>query len=427
MGDARQYEVAARCFVAASFASCARAPMHVANNHAGYATDTAPPVINESPPASAAPELRVATFNAGLAVGAVKFASERVEAVAHQLPRIDADLVCLQEVWLEEHWSRIADAAKDSLPNAVRLNVASRRADATSAATGAKAVCSAREVAPLTQCAKRRCANLSSDALAACVIWQCRSAADRLSPECASCLASDPTGTLDTIVEPCVSARADKQATTVARAGLLAYGGSHGLGVLTREPVLASDVRQLGTDLNARAALYARLKTLAVGEVDVFCTHLTPDMGSVVPSGGRSWRDVHAEELDGLRRWIDVKFGGMRFVLLVGDFNAGPSLGSTIVSRFPEDYEKLVSDGFVNAYTLQPNALCTFCEGNPLNRGTGDSGSLIDHILTKRFDGFVSVEPILRDSVELRVGEGRVRGAYSDHYGLKATLRRTRG
>ncbi len=400
--------------------------MKMAHNHVGYTTDTPPPAASESLAMSPSPELRVATFNAGLAVGAVKFASERVEPLAQELPKIDADLVCLQEVWLEEHWARIAEKSTNSLPNTVRLNAPAAAARA-SAAPGAKAVCSAREVAPLTQCAKRKCGGLSSDELAACVIWQCRAAADRLSPPCAGCLATDPTGTLDSIVQPCVGASPETKDTSVARAGLVAYGGSHGLGILTREPVLAADVRQLGTDLNARAALYARLKTRAVGEVDVFCTHLTPDMGNVVPSGGRSWRDVHAQEVEALKLWIDAKSDGSRPILLMGDFNAGPSLGASIASRFPDHYEKLVSDGFVNAYTLQRNASCTFCEANPLNRGTGDGGSLIDHILTKRFEGVVSVEPILRDPIELRVGTGRVRGAYSDHYGLKAILRRTRG
>src|SRR4051812_18396889 len=62
--------------------------------------------------ATAAPSssFRAATFNAGLAVGVVKLASERAEPVAAALPNLDADFICLQEVWLDEHWKRIVAA-----------------------------------------------------------------------------------------------------------------------------------------------------------------------------------------------------------------------------------------------------------------------------------------------------------------------------
>jgi hypothetical protein len=90
------------------------------------------------------------------------------------------------------------------------------------------------------------------------------------------------------------------------------------------------------------------------------------------------------------------------------------------------NYAKLLSRGFVNSYTQEAGAVCTFCDANPLNEGAGEGGTIIDHILTKNFPGRVRVEPILRDSIELRVGSDKVRAAYSDHYGLMATLQRPR-
>ena len=158
-------------------------------------------------------------------------------------------------------------------------------------------------------------------------------------------------------------------------------------------------------------------------EIDVFCTHLTPDVGSLAPPAGRTWREVHGGQVDALGAWIDTKSDGARPILLMGDLNTGPRFGREISGRHADHYAKLVSRGFVNAYTMQGEAMCTFCDANPLNGGGGTRGTLIDHILTKRFDGRIHVEPILRGVIEVPTGSGSVRTSYSDHYGLKATLR----
>ena len=206
----------------------------------------------------------MATFNAGLAVGVVNLASERVAWVARAMRDVEADLVCLQEVWLDEHWDRIVAATTAGLPSALRPSPAPERdAAAIGSSTGAPA-CAADEVTPIASCVKRNCAHLSSDQLAACAIARCRTAAKRLSAACATCLATDPTGTLEAILEPCVGSGTQQRLGT-AESRLVAYGGSYGLGLLTRETIVAQDTLRLETDLNARAAVHARLKTDALG------------------------------------------------------------------------------------------------------------------------------------------------------------------
>ena len=47
---------------------------------------------------------------------------------------------------------------------------------------------------------------------------------------------------------------------------------------------------------------------------------------------------------------------------------------------------------FVNAYLEEDRPLCTFCDANPLNGGSGEGGSVIDHILVRGFEGRVVVD-----------------------------------
>ena len=394
---------------------CAPAPVRVARVEGTRVTDGVPAKV-----ASHSLELRVVTFNAGLAVGVVPYASERVEPLARALSKIEADLVCLQEVWLEKHWETITQWAATSLPHVVRPR--------PEVVTGSNAMpegaaCSEKEVEPLASCVKSSCLGLASDALGACVLAHCRASAKDLSDRCGACLIADPTGTASSIFGRCVGAKATEARPGSAR--FIAYGGSPGLGILTHETILAEDVLRLESDLNARAAVYVRLRTEALGEVDAFCTHLTPDDNSVTPPKGRTWHEVHEGEVSQLNRWISEKSDGTRPVILLGDFNAGPTVSPSIEARLADDYEELLSSGWVNRYPRDPKAVCTYCDANPLNGGASSkTGTIIDHILTKSFTGTMLVEPVLRESVDLAVGARTVRGAYSDHYGLRATLSR---
>ena len=48
------------------------------------------------------PSAVVVTYNVGLARGFVDYADQRAEPVAAAVAALDADVVCLQEVWLRE-------------------------------------------------------------------------------------------------------------------------------------------------------------------------------------------------------------------------------------------------------------------------------------------------------------------------------------
>jgi endonuclease/exonuclease/phosphatase family metal-dependent hydrolase len=368
---------------------------------------------------------RVATFNAGLAVGVVALASERVEPIARALPTLDADLLCLQEVWLDEHWQRLVAATAASFPHAVRIP-ADRPHETVDVALPPEAACSAAQVAPIAQCAKRNCAGLVSDRLGACVLGRCRTFTERISDECASCLAMHPTGSLASIVAPCVDKSAAKATMPTSSLGPVAYGGSYGLGVLTRETVVTQSTLRFEPELNARGAIHVRLDTEALGEVDVFCTHLTPDIAVLSPPAGRTWGGVHAAEVGALLQWIGEHSDARRPTLLIGDLNTGPPVGAFVRGPLADHYARIVAAGFTNALTAQRAPPCTFCDANPLNGGRGSGGSIIDHVLTRRFAGPIEVESVLREPVHLSVDGKDMTTAYSDHYGLLAILRSAR-
>jgi endonuclease/exonuclease/phosphatase family metal-dependent hydrolase len=236
----------------------------------------------------------------------------------------------------------------------------------------------------------------------------------------------NPTSSLGTIIHSCTDAVLTKAHMPTSRFGPVVYGGSYGLGLLTRESILDRDTLRFDSELNARGVIYVRLMVPAFGQVDVFCTHLTPSIAGLAPPRDRSWAELHSLEVAALFQWIDVKSDIRHPILLIGDLNAGPSAGPWNRAILPRDYERIVAYGFVNAYTTSTDASCTFCDENPLNGGKGPSGAIIDHILVKNFTGAVRVEPILREPITLRLNGKAVTAAYSDHYGLLATLENPR-
>jgi endonuclease/exonuclease/phosphatase family metal-dependent hydrolase len=380
---------------------------------AGPGTQIAAPGIGERANAQRSGPYRVATFNAGLAPGVVRDASERAPLVSEAIASSDLDLICVQEVWLDQHWQELVTAARPRLPTALRLEPTLADAGPT---------CTRAELAPLRACATSSCANLASDRLAACVIQRCSAIADRISVACVNCVARNPSGTLQSITEACVRPDTAETPGAAGRAGgMIAYGGSYGLGLLTRYTVLEQDVLRFHSALNPRAVLYAKVNAGARG-LHVFCTHLTPVIAGLAHPLGGSWRRDHATEISALTAFIAQRTKAGEPTMLLGDLNTGPAVSPAIDARLPEDYGRLLAEGFSNPYVNSGHAACTFCDANPLVSGIGRRGALIDHILVRDVAERVEVEPFMRSPVTLGVGSRARRSAYSDHYGLAAIV-----
>ncbi|WP_437759909.1 endonuclease/exonuclease/phosphatase family protein [Sorangium sp. So ce1389] len=336
---------------------------------------------------------QVATFNAGLAVGVLPYATERVPRVIEALAGLDVDLLFVQEFWLDAHWDLLRRALESRLPHAFRPE------PAHPAAHGA---CSASQVRPLVACAEAKCDGLTDEALARCVVQSCASTALTLPTPCLNCIASRPVGTIHEIVDRCVGEPTASQASPAGRSsrygGLIAYGGSFGTGLLARAPLEARDILVFESTVNARGALYARVAAPGLGALHIFAAHLSPGGAEQPP------------QVERLLAWVDEKAGGAP-ALLLGDLNTTP--GSSL-------FRRLEGAGFRDADV--PDRRGTFSHDGLGTGDVGDSGWRLDHVLLRGLDARLRVGRILDAPVTISA-EGRpVRTTLSDHFGVLATI-----
>ncbi|HEY6559949.1 MAG TPA: endonuclease/exonuclease/phosphatase family protein [Polyangiaceae bacterium] len=360
--------------------------------------------------------MRVATYNAGLAVGVLPHAAERAAPVVQALAALPADLICVQEVWLESHWRELADAAAPRLLHALR----------PPAARQSITRCTDMEARPVLRCVQRHCGATSEAGLAPCAVRHCGHLVTSLSSGCTECLTRDPLRSLAKVTTECAPAGLHLPAARARGGATYVYGGSYGIGLLTSLDVVEEDFLRFESEQLARGVLYARLRPKsATTDLHVFCTHLTADSRSVAyPARAGSWKSEHARQVRELRVWIGQKAGTTAPVLLIGDLNTGPALAATRVgARVPEQYASFAELGFFNPYLDGPNAArCSFCSANTLNGGRGPGGSLIDHILVRGPLRALGIERVLDDPLELLVGGERLSSHLSDHFGLAATV-----
>lgn len=371
---------------------------------------TAPAATRPAPPAS----LTVLTYNAGLAVGILPLARERVPLVNDALAREPADVVCAQEVWLDEHWRGLASRVAGRLPHLHRASLAPRAADEA---------CSAADIAPLEACHRASCARARPDDLASCMIGRCAHLVGSIGAGCVSCLLREPWSSIGAVRAACAADLPPIARPTAARtaAPTFAFGGSSGIGLLSRLPLTDTDTLPLRSSWSRREVLYARIPSSDVGPLHVFCTHLSAQLGAVTPSGGKTWAQEHAEQVTDLLRFVERKTAGVPgAVVLAGDLNTGPALAG-VRGQLPLHYARLETAGFDNPYAAQADARCTYCFDNPLV-GARPGGLLIDHVLLRGFTGATGARRVLDRPVPL-AGDGSPRTTPpSDHYGVSVTL-----
>ncbi|WP_438009977.1 endonuclease/exonuclease/phosphatase family protein [Sorangium sp. So ce321] len=387
----------------------------------GVAPQAGAPVeaARESAEAKPALPFRVATYNGGLAMGVLKYVDERAEPLINALAEQPVDLLCVQEFWLEEHWQRLVAATSSSLPNTFRLPPGHEDGG-----------CTSQETDPLVACAAQSCAGLTQHALLPCLLQSCASKLTSLSPDCFNCLSANPRKGPDELARACL--RTQKKSAAGARpparaggaAAVEVYSGASGTAVLTNAEILERDSLVLPSAIDRRAVLYTRLSPPSVGELHVFCTHLTANMEGVPHPRNTSWQKDQSAQIDALLAYVDQKTGGRGATLLLGDLNTGPAIAPSISARLPAHYNRLLARGFVNPYASQEDAKCTYCFDNPLDGGKGTRGLLIDHVLLRGFEGDASGAQIMRSNLTFEAGKKKVKSGFSDHYGLLVTLLR---
>lgn len=339
--------------------------------------------------------LTAVTFNAGLAVGFVAGAESRLDPVAEAIATLDADVVCLQEIFLPDQVAAVRTASEGSFPHQFYPDPLPPESGPTPACDASEG-----ELDGLLGCLESSCGEVCIDEVADCLLSSCVLPFLGLSKSCQGCamahVGEDPATARD---------------TCEAEPKAYAYGHSFGTGLLSRHPLRDVEHQVYPSNVNRRGAIRATVDAPG-GPVEVFCTHLTPDFtGLPYPDEG-SWKEEQEAQFTALRAWTD-EVAADAPVLLMGDFNAGPGLPG-IDAEVPENYD-LIADGFDNVFADQVGS-CTLCGDNPL-RDTSDF-RLIDHILSRNVTAPVA-RRILDHDVPSETCGTTWEVPLSDHFGVE--------
>jgi endonuclease/exonuclease/phosphatase family metal-dependent hydrolase len=370
--------------------------------HASFALVVSSFVVACAPP----PEVRIGTYNAGLARGFVAHVEERAPRIVEDFPASEIDVACVQEYWDDADFDALASRVSATHPHRFR-----RPAEVE---MGATASCEAGVLDPVEACVVANCADVTSAELTDCALDNCGMQLDALPSDCFTCLAANVAlGDLALIRSICES----------AGGGRYAYGGSFGTGILSRHPLAETDSLLLTSTTNRRAVLYARIPDTAIGEIHFFCTHLTANLSSVPYTGeAAGWPEEQAAQIERLVAWTREKAPSGR-VVIAGDLNNGPALPG-ITGELEANFAMWSAAGLRSPYTQQPDVACTFCDDNRLNLGTmGGEGGLIDHVLIGGGLRAGTGRRFLDATIEIVVDGMSTTSAYSDHYGLVVPLR----
>lgn len=345
-------------------------------------------------------EFSVLTYNAGLAEGFVPAAEARAPGTAEAAVAVDADLVCLQEVWKPEHVALFQSAADGPYTDSFFPEPSQVESDTP--------MCEVDDIAPLTECMNDHCGDVCIDELPTCLLESCAIKFLQLEDECMQCVQANVGDSADAI-----------QATCTAGGTHYAYDGSFGTGLLSKHTLSGVEEHVFTSTTNRRSVLHA-VADAPGGPVDVYCTHLTA-VFSVIPYPGEgSWAEEQAVQITEMLDFVDQTAASDR-VLLMGDLNTGPELGDS-AAEVPESWELLAGSGLTDPYVAAAGD-CTFCDDNPLVSADSDEqGVVIDHVLLGDGLQAVSTSRVLDEEITVEGCAGEIPAAHSDHYGLHAVL-----
>ncbi len=354
--------------------------------------------------------LRFATYNTGLAYNFVGYAKERRQLLADAIAKADTDVLCLQEVWLDDDVTLITQTAKTAFPYSYSVKTSDQ-------GVGGPAACTETDATALKTCVEAHCSTIT-DSLADCALSNCSKEYDAASPTCKTCLASNiGLNSIGDIFQACALSSAS-----------YAFGGRNGVILLSKTQLENPEMLEFESFLNKRVVLHAATRApasagSAAARTHVFCTHLTAGLGSVAYSGKfGGWEQEQAKQIEQLIAWAKQKAGSERAVIL-GDMNCGPDVaGTDIKAEFGNNFKKYLDAGLQAPYVAAAKPLCTWCAENPLV--TDGNNHVIDHILLlSPWSGATVQTARLFDApVSIQVQSKAVSVRLSDHYGALVAI-----
>lgn len=372
---------------------------------------------NSGVPDSTVDSLTVTSYNVGLALNFVPFTNERLVVNTELLSSYDSDVICFQEVWLDDQVEAITAALPSTYIDTYYVEPGQIFSDS--------AACTDEEIVPFTQCVNTQCPGLSGADLVSCAPAQCSATLFALSPVCQDAVIGS-VGIPDVTVEAVIEA-------VTQPAGKFAFGGSLGLIMASKYPLEARQFQDLIDDStgNHRGALYAEINVNDQTHV-LGCTHPTANLSIDYPPSGKhgSWEGENRFMMEQMIAFADNKAGDNP-ILFAGDFNCSIANASTDVSDdFAANCRLWLDAGYLDPAGDQ--LPCTFCyEDNLLLDAEGASGGLmLDHVFVKNlesvsslnakriFDDPVTIEALVPPS-ELQPEDSPMLTHPSDHFGVE--------
>lgn len=367
--------------------------------------------------------LTVTSYNVGLALNFVPYTEERLPVNEALLADSDSDVLCLQEVWLEEYVEDIEQALQEDYPYIYTVEPEQVFSEA--------AACTDEEIAGFAECGNTQCSGLSGNALVGCASTQCGAALAELSPDCFDGVTAT-VGIPDITVEIMVE-------TVTQPAGLFAYDGALGLMLASKYELRAREFQDFIDDSssNHRGALYAEIEVNKQTHV-VACTHPTANLDGTIPYPGSgkhgSWAGENRFMQQQMIAYANNKAGNNP-IFFAGDFNCSIANASNgVEGDFAENCRLWLDDGFVDPAAEQ--LPCTFCnDENLILEMEGGSGDfLLDHVFVKNldrtnaivaervFDDPVSIEALVPPA-ELQPEDSPMMTHPSDHFGVQLDIK----
>jgi endonuclease/exonuclease/phosphatase family metal-dependent hydrolase len=365
--------------------------------------------------------LKVTSYNVGLALNFVPYARERLPVNEEILADYDSDVICLQEVWLDEQVEAITEALKPVYPEI--YTVPAEQVFSESAA------CTDEEITPFAQCVTELCPGLSGAEVVACAQAQCVEPLFQLPPMCLDAVLGSvgiPNLTVEALVE-----------AVTQPAGKFAFDGSLGLMLASKYPLEAREFQDFIEDStsNHRGALYAEINLNKQTHV-VGCTHPTANLSIDYPTSGKhgSWEGENRFMQKEMIAFANAKAGDNP-IYFGGDFNCSiANEANGVDGEYADNCQLWLDDGFVDPVAEQ--LPCTFCyeENLLLIPGGGTGGTTLDHVFIKNLEATaaLSAERIFDDPVsiessdpvsELKPEDSPQLTHPSDHFGVEVEVR----
>jgi len=347
-------------------------------------------------------ELKVETFNAGLAHTYVPFAKERLPFIIKDLKEKSSDVICLQEIWEKKDRKKLVKSLTEVYPYSHFTKIKQVRSKKSP-------TCKRRNLfgeGKFVSCVMKKCKGKDGDAHTACILDTCGESMERLKNENRECAA----GLIAQVGKSTISALL-QVFNPFRGASLFAYGGGNGLLVLSKRKIVKKEVIDFTkiSSINKRSALVV---TLDSGET-VACTHLSANLADSVSYTGKfsSWKEENSKQIDILLSSLSNKTNK---VILTGDFNCAFAT-SSLEGDWEDNCQKIIDANFENRM-LEEDPKCTFCSSNALN-SEDTKDILIDHIFVKNGQ---TLNPKRTRDVKFSIDGKEVN--LSDHFGISATI-----